>query len=109
MSRKSIFAKGPISLKIQEDTNEFIESAGKIPSSLSIDHYPWEDLDDKKRREIFNIRFTDVEKEMLKYIDQQTKDSMHAFCISVLRAAILKRIYELTGVEFKKDIGIKNK
>lgn len=107
MIRKSVFSKGPGSLKIQEDPNGFIESAGKIPSSLSTELYPWENLDDKKRREIFNIRFTDLEKEMLKYIDEKTKDSMHAFCISVLKPALLRRISELTGLDFKKDISNK--
>lgn len=104
MNGKGGFSKAPGSSKPPADPNAFIEAAGKTPPAATVETYPWEGLDDTKRREPFNVRFTDVEKEMLKYIDENTKDSMHAFCISVLRPALRAKISELTGVELGPDI-----
>ena len=59
--------------------------------------YPWEGLDDKRRREMFNIRFTDAEKAMLKFLEENGRDSMHAICVEILRPELLRRIEALIG------------
>lgn len=59
--------------------------------------YPWVGLDDKRRREMFNIRFTDAEKAMLRFLEENGRDSMHAICVEILRPELLRRIEALTG------------
>ncbi|KAG0189373.1 cytochrome c oxidase subunit 1 [Apophysomyces sp. BC1034] len=68
-----------------------------------VEPYPWEGLDDKKRREPFNIRFTDAEKAMLKFVEENGRDSMHAFCVSVLRPALRQKIEEITGKKLEGE------
>lgn len=68
------------------------QAAGSV-----VQHYPWVGLDDKKPRENFNIRFTDAEKAMLKFIEENGRESMHAFCKSVLRPALRDKVEEITG------------
>ncbi len=92
----SKFSKAP-GAKAQppQTREEFIQAAGKPPVEVEV--YPWEDLDDKKRRSPFNVRFTDAEIAKLKYIAQTTPDSMHEFCLKALVPAIDAKIAELTG------------
>lgn len=94
---KPKFTPSPRTTSAPKTPDEFIEQAGKIPDEMEVKTFPWESLDDKKRREPFNIRFTECEKAMLKYIDENTPDSMHEFCINILKPAILAKIKELTG------------
>ncbi|MCM3609233.1 hypothetical protein M4D49_27485 [Cupriavidus pauculus] len=85
----------------QPSADAFIGAAGQpnvtAPTTPVAAPFPWEGLDDKKRREPFNIRFTDAEKAMLKFVEENGRDSMHAFCISVLRPALRKQVEEITG------------
>ncbi len=56
---------------------------------------PWIGLDNKKRRPAFSMRFTDTEQAKLKYISENTPDSMHEFCLKAIQAAIEAKISEI--------------
>lgn len=92
---------------VQPSAEAFIGAAGQpgavAPTAAVDTPFPWEGLDDKKRREPFNVRFTDAEKAMLKFVEENGRDSMHAFCISVLRPALRKQVEDLTGRKLKDD------
>lgn len=73
----------------------FIEAAGK-PAVTTV--FPWEGLDDTKRRELYNLRFTEAEKEKLEFIVANTKfKSMQEYCMHILRPKIEEEIAKLTG------------
>ncbi|CAG9170035.1 hypothetical protein [Cupriavidus pinatubonensis] len=91
----------------QPSADAFIGAAGQpgvsAPTAAVAEPFPWEGLDDKKRREPFNIRFTDAEKAMLKFVEENGRDSMHAFCISVLRPALRRQVEEITGQKLEDE------
>ena len=58
--------------------------------------WPWFGLDNKKRRPAFSMRFTDSEQAKLKYISENTPDSMHEFCLKAVQSAIEAKISEMT-------------
>lgn len=91
----SKFSKTPgVKNNRQQSVDEFIAAANKLPESYA--PYPWEDLDDARRRTVFNIRLTDAEIAKLKFISENTPHSMHEFCISIVAPAIEAKIVELT-------------
>jgi hypothetical protein len=57
---------------------------------------PWADLDNKKRRPAFSMRFTDSEQAKLKFISENTPDSMHEFCLKAIQSAIETKLSELS-------------
>ncbi|MDD2740416.1 MAG: hypothetical protein PHR94_15920 [Methylomonas lenta] len=59
--------------------------------------YPWEETavrDDVTK--VYNLRLPEAYLLKLKYIAEQTPDSMQRFCLNVLQGAIDKKIDELT-------------
>ena len=86
-----------------ETAPQHISSATEV-SSIAKTSFPWSSLDDKRRRELFNIRFTDAEKAMLKFLEENGRDSMHAICIEILRPELLRRIAVLTAPQSVEKI-----
>ncbi|MBK7656697.1 MAG: hypothetical protein KA045_02555 [Burkholderiaceae bacterium] len=79
--------------------DNFIDGATKLPANAA---YEWENLDDKRRRSGFNLRFTDAELAKLKFIVDHSPHSMHSFCIEQVVPAIEAKIAELTGKPQRK-------
>lgn len=56
-------------------------------------------LPDTRRVNGFNLRMTDRERGTLKYLDEHMKESMHEFCMQLVRDGLSAKLKELTGRE----------
>lgn len=58
--------------------------------------WPWLGLDNKKRAAAFSLRLTPMELAQLKFISENTPDSMHEFCLKAVLASMAEKLTELT-------------
>jgi len=74
----------------EKKAGDFIQSA----NTNSQGPRPWDNADDRIKKG-FNLRLTESQWLKLKYISEQTPDSIHSFIMKVLEPAIEKKIKEL--------------
>ena len=91
------FSKAP--QKELKNADSFIQGAATEVhvQNTDVKSFPWDGKRDDKQTEAFNIRFTEVELEKLRFIGANTPLSQHAFCRQVLIPAIEMKIRELIG------------
>lgn len=98
-------AKPPVNSEVrsEEKKRDFISGSEKkqeIESNLipnSEGDYPWND--EKVRADVtrtFNVRLSEPDYLKLKYIADNTPESMHTFCLNALIPEIEKQIKKLT-------------
>jgi hypothetical protein len=71
---------------------DFISGANEVAQAGTL---PWENLDSVRRHSPFNLRLTDAERAKLKFISDNTPDSMHDFCIKIISPAIDEKVKAL--------------
>jgi hypothetical protein len=95
--------KSRLPVKSKADLDAFISGAedksakGKSAVAKKPAAYPWEEpgvRDDVTK--VYNLRLPEPYLLKLKYIAENTPDSMQTFCLNVVEAAIDKKIKELT-------------
>ncbi len=59
--------------------------------------YPWEEANPNAKK-VFNLRLPEDLYEQLRYIAYHDRESVHAFCVRAVAAAVHKRLRQL-GVE----------
>ena len=87
--------------KPPDDIDAFISGAedrtAKIAPVKKPATYPWEEPDVREDvTKVYNLRLPEPYLLKLKYIAENTPNSMHKFCLNVLREAIDAKIKELT-------------
>ena len=90
MTKKIHALKSRSGKKRVEESDSFVASAGR-PSSA-----PWESA----RRDVvktFNLRLTEKEYLMLKFIADNTPLSRHEFIMDVLRPALQRKARDISG------------
>ena len=66
---------------------------GKVEAMDS--NLPWAGKDAKKRIPAFSIRLTEEEQVKLKYISEETPDSMHAFVLKAMQEKMAATLLEI--------------
>lgn len=88
------FKRSPVRKARAEE--DFIAGAGK-PILLPSTDFPWDGLDNEKRRELYNLRLTEAEKAKLEFVvSKSTYKSMQEYCLEILLPAIEADIKRLT-------------
>jgi hypothetical protein len=87
--------------KSLDDIDAFISGAeDKTAKSAAVEKaesYPWEEPGVREDvTKVYNLRLPEPYLLKLKYIAENTPDSMHKFCLNVLQEAIDAKIAELT-------------
>ena len=82
--------------KIPDDIDAFISGAEDRTAKKAA-AYPWEEPGVREDvTKVYNLRLPEPYLLKLKYIAENTPDSMHKFCLNVLQEAIDAKIEELT-------------
>jgi hypothetical protein len=87
--------------KTPDDINAFISGAeDRTPKNVNVEKaaaYPWKEPGVREDvTKVYNLRLPEPYLLKLKYIAENTPDSMHKFCLNVLQEAIDAKIEELT-------------
>ncbi len=84
----------------KQDLDAFISGAEKKTSTRSVQQkaaYPWQEPGIREDvTKIYNLRLSEPYLLKLKFIAENTPDSMQKFCLNVLQDAIDAKIEELT-------------
>lgn len=64
------------------------DEPGQARVTVKSNLLPWDGLDDKYRKPVFSMRFTDAEKAKLKYLTDAADTSMHDYCFKAVMAQI---------------------
>ncbi len=75
------------------------------PTVVHNDKLPWTGLREDKRTELYNIRLTEVEMAKLRFIAENTPNSMQAFLMKIILPAIDHAIDDVLS-EIKRKKGI---
>ena len=74
-----------------------IDKAAKLTIDKRAASYPWNDQGVRNDMiKVYNLRLSEPYLLKLKFISENTPDSMQKFCLNVLQDAIDKKIKELT-------------
>ena len=78
------------------------------PTVVQDDKLPWTSLRGDKRTELYNIRLTEVEMAKLRFIAENTPNSMQAFLMKIILPAIDRAIDDVLSEIKRKKMNANN-